>query len=426
MPAGGGAGGGGGGGFGGGGGYYGGSSSGRGGGGNCCTSIISCIIVFVVVFVIVLPITLTRRSGSSVPVFYAPGDSRIVSYSSFFCAGITLIDRSMRTGSSLYLIRETPPLTDRNEFTIRNSSISLPDNMYNFWNYYLYPNSNFTTEVCTRPNSADGTFYVIRGRGNFQSWTNNPSTDDALGFFSIDIPCSGTRHRYSFNARIEDEYYFVYYNNRGGSRSQSRESLRLNVTIFVERFQYSTSGLDEDESVANCSVPSVGECTLTVPYGSDHRALIVTDIPDDVNWEENVDVNWHCVNRGWAVAVVVLVPLLTIAGVIGAVITAIVCYIKRESIKDCFSGRMPTPQHVFPPTRPSHSTSIPYSSQMGGFPEPQQDEPIKDDPLKGEQDLTAIPPPTYGASLAYPPVVDPTKVDSNLPPAYNECVNTKL
>ena len=109
---------------------------------NCCLSLICCIAVIVFVLVIVLPITFTRRSGSStesLPVFYTPGDSRIVSYSSFFCAGITLTDRSVRIGSSLYLIRETPPLTDRNELIIPNSSVSLRDNTYIYWNYYLYP-----------------------------------------------------------------------------------------------------------------------------------------------------------------------------------------------------------------------------------------------------------------------------------------------
>ena len=320
----------------------------------CCTAVIGFVFLTVLFPTVV---TLALRSGSStesLPVLYTPGDSRIVSYSSFYCAGITLTDRSVRIGSSLYLIRETPPLTDRNELIIPNSSVSLRDNTYIYWNYYLYPNSNFTTEVCTRSAySATGTFYVIRGRDNFQSWINDPSTDKALGFFSIYLPCSRMKHRYSFNARVEDEYYFVYYNNRGYIIYGRGIifNLQFSVTISVERFQYSTSDLDEDESVANCSVPSVGECTLTVPYGSDYRALIVTDAPDDVNWEENVEVNLHCVSRGWAVAVVVLVPLLTIAGVIGAMITAIVCYIKRESIKDCFSSRMPSLQHVLPSTR---------------------------------------------------------------------------
>ena len=411
MPVGGGAaGGGGGGGFGGGGYVYSSGSGGR-GGGNGCVSLISCLVVIVIILAIVLPITLTSRNGSSLPVFYAPGDTRIVTYSSFFCAGITLTDRSTRTGSSLFLISETPPLTDRNNFTIHKSSINLADNIYNYWNYYLYPNSNFTTEVCTRPNSADGTFYVIKGRGNFQSWINKPSTDKALGYFLIDIPCSGTKLKYSFNAEIEDEYYFVYYNNRGGSQSTF---LRLDVTISVERFQYSTS--DFDESIQNCSVPSVGECTLTVPYGSDYRALIVTDIPDNVDWEENVEVNLGCVSRGWAVAVVVLVPLLTVAGLIAAVIAGIVCYIKRRSIKDCFSGRMSSPRHAFPLMQPSYPAST--SSLMA---EPHQDEPIDiQNPLKSKQNLTAVPPPTYGASLAYPPVVDPTKVDDNLPPPYTD------
>ena len=48
-------------------------------------------------------------------------------------------EKSNRTAPSLYLIRETPSLTDRNNFTIR-STVNLPDNEYRYWNYYLYDN----------------------------------------------------------------------------------------------------------------------------------------------------------------------------------------------------------------------------------------------------------------------------------------------
>ena len=131
----------------------------------------------------------------------------------------------------------------------------LTDNNYQYWNYYLYmyPNSNFTTELCTRSNYANGTFYLIKRRHNFQEWINRPSTDRALGFFSIThFLCSNPKHRYSFRVEIEDDYYLVYYNNRGGS---SLPLLRLNVAIAVEQFQYSTSRSDLN-LVAN-SVPAI-------------------------------------------------------------------------------------------------------------------------------------------------------------------------
>ena len=148
MPAGGGGGGGGGGGFGGGGGYY--SSGGGSGGGGGWGSLVAVVLTVIVIVVIAIPVGITTNR-SDVPVFFSPGDTRLISYGpSFFCAGVTLVDRSNRTDSTVYLVTETPPLTDQNNFTF-NSSINLADNIYNYWNYYLYPNSNFSTAVqCTR------------------------------------------------------------------------------------------------------------------------------------------------------------------------------------------------------------------------------------------------------------------------------------
>ena len=421
MPAGGGGGGGGGGGFGGGGGYY---SSGSGGGGGW-GSLVAVVITVIVIVVIAIPVGITTNR-SDVPVFFSPGDTRLISYGpSFFCAGITLVDRSNSTDSTVYLVTETPPLTDQNNFTF-NSSINLADNIYNYWNYYLYPNSNFSTAVCTRPNSASGTFYLIRGRGNFQKWIDDPSTDEAIAFFSItSITCSvENSRRFSFQVEFEDEYYFVYYNNRGRN---TLPFLRLDITISVDRFQYSTSDL---ESVANCSAPTIGECSLTVPYGSNYRALIVTDIPDNPDWEENVEVSLHCSNRAWAFAVVVLVPIFAVVGCVAAAVLGCVCWAKWDSVKNCCSGRIqssswsPTPTFGLTrqgqqPTSSAYPTQPTNSFPRGGFPEPQGDPPATD-PLDGKQDLTTIPPPTYGASLAYPPIVNPPKVDDQLPPPYSE------
>ena len=292
--------------------------------------------MFITFAAVGVPVGVTRNPhASEVPVFFSPGDTRIVHYGpSYFCAGVTLVDKSNSTDSTVYLIKETPPLTDQNSFTI-HSSINLADNVYNYWNYYLHPNSHFLTEICTRPNSADGTFYLIKGRSNFQRWITLLSANEALDFLSItNLPCSeGNIHRYSFLVETADEYYFVYYNN--GS-STGRLFLQLIFTITINRFQYSTSDLD---SVANCSAPTIGECSLNVPYGSDYRALIVTGIPNNPDWEENVEINLHCSDRAWAYAVVVLVPIFAICGCVTILISVCICWIQWDSIKECCSFR---------------------------------------------------------------------------------------
>ena len=311
---------------------------------NLTTVIILVAVMTTTIATVTTSITITTRNQArDEPDFFSPGDSRIVSYgSTFICAGVTLIDTSNRTGSTLYLITEAPPLTDRNNFTIINNDITLADSNYQHWSYYLSPNSNFSTEVCTRPNSADGTFYLIKGRRNFQEWIRNPSTDRALRSFSIsNIPCSSPKYQFSFRVEIADEYYFVYRNSGG-------RFLRLNVTITVDRFQYSTSKSDLN-SIANCSVSTIGECSVPVPYSSiNYRGLVVTSIPDNPNWEENEEIRLRCVRRGWAIAIVVILPMVFVPiFILVPIVIVALCLYKHDSLKRCcFPADRHTPSPV--------------------------------------------------------------------------------
>ena len=374
MPSGGGFAGGGGGGGGGGGTYDSGSSGG--GGGNACTGIVACIFLFVMVVVIFVPIHVTMRNRYSVPVFYSPGDTRLASYNTLFCAGITLRDNSNMTTASLFLIEDTPPLVDRNNFTV-NSTVTLTPNEYRYWNYYLYPNSNFSAKVCLLHSSRGAnTLYLIRGKGNFEGWRRSPSTEQAVTFTDISNapPCFTSTQQFSYRADVEDEYYFVYY-----SSPSNRGDLQLNLIMSFERFQYSTTDLDSE---ANCTVPSVGECTIPVPYGSNYRALIATDIPENVDWEENVDVSWSCANREWAYTVVILVPLTVVIGV--CTLCAVVCFRPRKKhplVKRTYANKTP-------PTT--------YHYVYGG-----------------DEELTELPPPPYTASVILPPY----EAQNNISPA---------
>ena len=268
------------------------------------------------------------REQKPIPSFYSPGDTRLVSYSSFFCAGVTLKENSSSTGAFLYLITETPPLDDCNNFTI-SSTMALKDNEYNYWNYYLYPNSNFSTEVCSSSSGTDGKLYIVKGKDNFKLWISSHSNDLAVAVFSIStVLCSTIVQPYTYHISEEDEYYFIYYNLPGNNII-----LQLNVTVSFERFEYSTANLT---SQANCSITIAGECSLTVPYGSTYSALIVTDVPENVDWGENVDVTWSCANRGWAYAVVILVPIVTVAGVIALCIICC-CRCRRRSSYEALS-----------------------------------------------------------------------------------------
>ena len=356
------------------------------------------------------------RSFITVPVYFSPGDTRIMSFSSFFCSELTLEDRSNRTGATLYLITDTPPLTDKNSFTI-GSDLSI--GTYQYWNYYLYPGSNFTTSLFLYrvPDSSTGAFYLMKGRSNFQQWIND-RTNNSLAFFSI--PCTARyTHQFSFQVQDEDEYYFVFQRRTGRGCSTSNNAaflnFRLHVSLSVSRFLYSASGLTR---APNCSTID-GQCSLNVPADSNYRALIVTDIPNNPDWEENVDISLHCSsNRAWAYVVVVPVPSLIIISVCITVVILLgcVCWRKRDSLRTCCSRSPQTTAEPDPPTstvqlqRTEHSTEQQPTDHKSARP---GDIANGNGQQQQQQHLTAVPPPSYKASLDYPKKAD-------LPPPYSE------
>lgn len=279
----------------------------RGGGRNSSLSSPEICLFLVFILIIAVIVTAMNVFNSSASALYSPGDTRLVSYNSFLCASITLRDNSSRTAASIYLITETPPLTDRNNFTI-DSTVTLSDKEYYYWNYFLYPNSNFSTEVCSHSPGSDGMFYITKGSAdNFVS---------PVAKFSINKVCSVVQ-RFSYQIYDEDDYYFVYYKS-----SWNGVPLQLDVTLSFERFEYSTSDL---ASQAKCSITSAGECTVTVPYDSKYKALIVTNTSENVDWEENVDVSWSCTYRSWAYAVVILLFIVVPVVLIVCFIIIILC-----------------------------------------------------------------------------------------------------
>ena len=380
--------------------------------------LIECCFIFV-------PLA-TTLSITSVPLeipAVSISDTRIVSFPwpSSLCGGITLVDNSRRPESRIFLVlvAHPPPLTLWINFTF-SSSLTLADNAYHYWNYYLRPNSNFTTEVCTYPNSTGGTFYLIKGRNNFQKWVNVPSSsDEALAFFSItSFPCSArSKHRYSFQVQAEDEYYFVYCSKR--SSITDPMSLLLNVTISIDRLQYLV-GHALFNTAPRCSTSSfpVGSCTVPLTYanaGSNYKALIFTGPPinpSDRDRARTTDLSLHCAYRAWTFAVAVIVPFILVNvifcctfGVVVAVILA------RENKEGCNSTPVPTVQQRAPRIELIH--------YIRSFPEAQDYNPVT---LNGKQDLTAVAPPTYGDSLAYPSIPNdlPSKLCEEFPPSY-EC-----
>ena len=347
MPSGGGGFGGGGGGGGGfsGGGYHG--SSGSGGGGGGPGTIIIASVTTIIVVMIVLMVRFTSNVNLSEDTFYSPGDTRLIELNTLFCRKITLSESSFFTDADLFLLtnEEIPSITDRNNFTITGEYV-IGNNEFQFWQYHLYRNSNITISACI-PSTQSGTsrvqgvsLFVVKGNGNYESWKVDGSSSHAYYHSVVDRVCNHTNSSdaglntiTNITINDEDEWYvaFAIFDADLGN---------VSVELFFERFQYTT------ESLANisetCSTSSDGDCSLDVGFRSDRKyGLIVTTIPDidDIDWEENVDVDWSCSRNHGGYFLVIGVPIFGLIIIIVLIICGIICgfcvYDSLDNIKSC-------------------------------------------------------------------------------------------
>ena len=292
--------------------------------GCCIICLIATFIVIVFGMVIGLSVGLNvsqsgKNSSDSSTIatdFYSPGDSRLLSLSSFFCdGGILELSSNNSIDAELFVIDSVPSLNDSNDFTVTIES-TIDSFEYRFWQYYLYPNSNITASICT---DLLANVYIVKGNDNANNWVNNPSQDVAEMFHYAPACCPNELEYsplISFEVQEEDEYYIIIHN------SLSTE-ISVNVTLKFERTEYSAPQFNTSES---CTVTKQGQCTVGINYNTGlQNFLIKTSIPDNVNWEENVRVSLNCDQRGWAYAVATLVPLMVVIGIVVVLVLFVVC-----------------------------------------------------------------------------------------------------
>ncbi len=252
--------------------------------------------------------------------FYSPGDSRLLSLSSFFCDGGSLELSSNSVDAELFLIDDTsiPALNDTNQFTVSIES-TIDSTEFRFWQYHLHPNSNISVSVCT---DLLVDLYIVKGNNNANSWASNPSQDLAEMFQYAPACCNDLQNTSTISYRVEqeDEYYVILHN------SLSMEII-LSASLYFERTEYSVPDLSSKES---CFVSEQGNCLVGIDYSTgSQQFLVITSIPERVDWGENVGVSLICDQRGWAYAVVILVTIsVIIILVVAAVVLGIVCYYK--------------------------------------------------------------------------------------------------
>lgn len=313
MPSGGGSAGGGGGG--GGGGFHSSSSRSSNEKIDCPTAIFLSILILLFVAGSIFAVVFGRRDSSSniATNFYSPGDSRLISFSSFFCDGINLGVNSVNTSATIYVVDTPPSITEVNNFTIVDRR-TLNISNYRFWQYYLYPKSVILISVCSDKRLD---LYIIKGNSNANNWGGSPGDNHAEEFEQIISVCPHQLQNISYTVHEEDQYYVLLHN----SMSESR--LTYDAALSFERFEYDPLGING----SSCSASSGQQCTVGVPYGtSSQQALVVTNIPENVDWGENVDVKATCSRRDWAYALVVLIPLSVVSILITLLIILCLCY----------------------------------------------------------------------------------------------------
>ncbi len=290
--------------------------------GGCVSCCMACLAVIGAVLIVGLVVGLSvglnvhlsnQDSDDDLSIatdFYSPGDSRQLSLSSFFCDGGVLELSSSSVDAELFLIDSTPSLNDTNNFSVTiNSTI---DSLgYRFWQYHLHPNSNISVSICT---NLLVDVYIIKGNDNANSWVNNPN-EDVAEVFQYAPACCPNNLEYSspisYQVEQEDEYYVIFHN------SLSAE-IFVNATLNFERTEYSAPLVS---TLKSCNVSAQGQCTIGIDYSTGSQDFLVkTSIPERADWEENIRVSLNCDQRGWAYAVVILVPITVVIGIVVAVV----------------------------------------------------------------------------------------------------------
>ena len=141
-----------------------------------------------------------------------------------------------------------------------------------------------------------------------------------LLFQSVSTVCPN-RQTLVYTATEEDEYYFIVHN------SFNKIKLFYDLILTVDRFEYESPSIDINSTICDHCAVSTGEtCSVDIPYSTgSQQALVITTIPEEVDWAENVSIGTSCSRRHWAYAVVVLVPLFAAAVGIAIVVLVMWC-----------------------------------------------------------------------------------------------------
>lgn len=252
--------------------------------------------------------------------YFAPGDTRIISYSPSFCEGLTL---SGDADATLYLLEKQPLLSDPTNQLTATAPSPIRADTYEYLYYYLHPNSKVNFTYCISGDGKSLSFDLIKGSDNFNDWKDDGDSSHSKTHFNIENLCSQGMDNRSFPSNFftsGDTYYFAF-DNLDNSRD-----VTLMGTLVFNRTEYLPQAVKN-----SCSIMG-GSCSVSIPLNSDYVAMVKVG-NSSAGAEDNISISWSCTARVWLYVVVVLVPLIFVVSLMLIMCAVCVFYARHRSQK---------------------------------------------------------------------------------------------
>ena len=266
------------------------------------------------------------EGGTSVD--YAPGDTRLLSYSPF-CEALTVAYSTppVNIGPSvLYALNAEPMLTSIDSFTFHRSEVLNNSRTYYEWNLHFYSGSEIQVSACILNGNGSAVLYLIKGKDEFNDWKLHSQMNSVVNCLEIDSTCPSK----DFKIIEEDQYFLVFQIN--GS-----DAVNMTIDVSANRTEYtvkSEAQLDRRRFSASDSssvqTPLIGSSYILLVYGNSSESpeywnVIASQLATDIT----------CEPRIWLYVVVavgpVLVLLLCIACIVCCVCTICRCRKRMSS-----------------------------------------------------------------------------------------------
>lgn len=259
---------------------------------------------------------------------YAPGDTRLLTYSPF-CQALTVTysgsPQAVDIGPSvLYSLSAEPILTSRDSFNFSRSEVLSNSHTYYEWDLHFYRGSEVRVSACINGNGS-AVYYLIKGKDGFDDWKFHSQMDSVLDSFRVESNCSG---RYS-KILEEDQYFLII--------QRVKSKFNITMDISVNRTEYSAKNEAQIEQ-SRFNVSDSGTVQTPIDLGSYILLVYGSSNQSPENWNTialQLSTDITCEPRIWLYAVIAvggaLVLLLCIVCFACCCLCVVRCCKKRKS-----------------------------------------------------------------------------------------------